>query len=213
MEYLPLTRTRRKRLTCGFATPRPSPAPVRAPKPSAKRPCSLRDRLNERDIANLITAYHEGATAARVAAAHGLSLNSVHECQTPPAHRRCPLNLTRSTNYQGNASRDTSVAVAAHAQRSPRAQRQLRTVRTKRFMSVCVEGFGGQPSQVMGVSAKSTDTRWYGLPSLCTWTAEIRWRSAVRCAQAVTAGWCWPWATMNGSCAHLPGRPGSMSTP
>jgi hypothetical protein len=33
-------------------------------RPSAKRPWSLRDRINERDITDLITAYQEGDTAA-----------------------------------------------------------------------------------------------------------------------------------------------------
>ena len=42
-----------------------------------KRPWSLRDRLDERDIAELITAYREGATAASLTAAHGVSLSSV----------------------------------------------------------------------------------------------------------------------------------------
>jgi transposase len=51
--------------------------PARAPRPSAKRPWSLRDRLDERDIAELITAYREGATADSLAAAHGVSLKSV----------------------------------------------------------------------------------------------------------------------------------------
>jgi hypothetical protein len=51
--------------------------PARAPRPSAKRPWSLRDRLDERDIVNLITAYREGATATSLAAAYGLSLESV----------------------------------------------------------------------------------------------------------------------------------------
>lgn len=50
---------------------------VNDPRPSAKRPWSLRDRLNERDITDLITAYREGATAASLAAAHGVSLKSV----------------------------------------------------------------------------------------------------------------------------------------
>src|SRR4051794_16620336 len=49
-------------------------SPVRAPKPSAKRPWSLRDRLDERDIADLITAYRDGATAASLATTQGLSL-------------------------------------------------------------------------------------------------------------------------------------------
>ena len=51
--------------------------PVGTPGPRAKRPCSLRDRLDERDIAELITAYRDGATAASLAAANGLSLKSV----------------------------------------------------------------------------------------------------------------------------------------
>jgi hypothetical protein len=42
-----------------------------------KRPGSLRDHLNERDLADLITAYRQGTTAPSLTAAHGLSLNSV----------------------------------------------------------------------------------------------------------------------------------------
>jgi hypothetical protein len=49
-------------------------SPWVCPKPSAKRPCSLRDRLDERDIADLLTAYQEGATA------HNLSLTGVQPC-------------------------------------------------------------------------------------------------------------------------------------
>ncbi|MDQ3765523.1 MAG: hypothetical protein M3460_30030 [Actinomycetota bacterium] len=63
--YLPLTRTRRKLLTCGFATPRRSPALLYAPRPSAKRLWSLRDRLDEYTTSSeLIAAHREGATAA-----------------------------------------------------------------------------------------------------------------------------------------------------
>ncbi|MGH3751659.1 MAG: hypothetical protein ACRDRP_03010 [Pseudonocardiaceae bacterium] len=51
--------------------------PVRAARPNAKRPWSLRERLDEREIAELITAYREGATAASLATAHGVSLKSV----------------------------------------------------------------------------------------------------------------------------------------
>ena len=43
------------------------------PRPSATRPESLPDRLDERDITELITAHREGATAA----AHDLSLTSI----------------------------------------------------------------------------------------------------------------------------------------
>ncbi|MDQ3765681.1 MAG: hypothetical protein M3460_31035 [Actinomycetota bacterium] len=60
---LPLTRTRRELLTCGFATPWRLPA-LCVPRDRAKRPYNLRDRLDERDIANLITAHRDGATAA-----------------------------------------------------------------------------------------------------------------------------------------------------
>jgi hypothetical protein len=42
-----------------------------------QRPWRLRDRLDEGDIAELITAYRDGATAASLAAAHGVSLKSV----------------------------------------------------------------------------------------------------------------------------------------
>ncbi|MGH3804173.1 MAG: hypothetical protein ACRDTD_29370 [Pseudonocardiaceae bacterium] len=52
-------------------------SPGRAPRPSAQRPWSLRDRLDDRKIAELITAYRNGATAASLAATHGVSLSSV----------------------------------------------------------------------------------------------------------------------------------------
>ena len=66
-------------------------SPVRTPIPSAKRPWSLRERLDDHHIADLITAYRNGATAASLAATHGLSLSSVKRllhsagvCRTPP---------------------------------------------------------------------------------------------------------------------------------
>jgi 2,4-dienoyl-CoA reductase-like NADH-dependent reductase (Old Yellow Enzyme family) len=52
-------------------------SPVRASGSSGQRPWSLRERLNERDIAELITAYRDGATAASLAATHGVSLKSI----------------------------------------------------------------------------------------------------------------------------------------
>lgn len=52
-------------------------SPARAPEPSAQRPWSLRERLNEHNIANLITAYRDGVTAASLATTHGVSLKSV----------------------------------------------------------------------------------------------------------------------------------------
>jgi hypothetical protein len=64
--YLPLTRTRHKLLTCVFATTRRSPTL----RPSAKRPGSLRDYLDDGDIDGLITTYREGIIAVSLAAAH-----------------------------------------------------------------------------------------------------------------------------------------------
>jgi hypothetical protein len=61
--YLLLTPTRHKSLTCDFATPWRSPV-LRVPQTNATRSWSLRDRLTERDITELITAYRDGATAA-----------------------------------------------------------------------------------------------------------------------------------------------------
>jgi hypothetical protein len=52
-------------------------SPVRASGSSGQRPWSLRERLKERDIAELITAYRNGTTAASLAATHGVSLKSV----------------------------------------------------------------------------------------------------------------------------------------
>lgn len=77
------------------------------PETERKRPRSLRDHLDERDIGDLITAYREGATAASLAVAHDLRS---YECQAPPAHRRCPPYATHSTSYEGNADRDASIA-------------------------------------------------------------------------------------------------------
>jgi hypothetical protein len=74
--YSPLTRTRRKLLTCGFATPWRLPT-LCAPRPSATCPWSLRDRLDDRDITDLITAYREDTTVAYRTAAHGLRLTSL----------------------------------------------------------------------------------------------------------------------------------------
>lgn len=41
------------------------------------RPWSPRERLGESDIAELITAYRDGATATSLAATHGVSLRGV----------------------------------------------------------------------------------------------------------------------------------------
>jgi 2,4-dienoyl-CoA reductase-like NADH-dependent reductase (Old Yellow Enzyme family) len=73
-------------------------SPVCAPRPSAKRPWSLRDRLDERDIAKLITAYREGAAAASPAAAHGLSLTSVKRLlHLAGVHRTSPTQRATKT--------------------------------------------------------------------------------------------------------------------
>jgi 2,4-dienoyl-CoA reductase-like NADH-dependent reductase (Old Yellow Enzyme family) len=62
--------------------------PVRAARASAKRPWSLRERLDEREIAKLNTAYRNGATIASLAAAHGVSLSSVKRLlHTAGVHR------------------------------------------------------------------------------------------------------------------------------
>jgi hypothetical protein len=69
-------------------------SPTRTPRPTATRPWSLRDRLTERDITELITAYRDGATAASLAADYALSLKSVRHLlhtadvrRTPPTQR------------------------------------------------------------------------------------------------------------------------------
>ena len=88
---MPLTRTRRKLLTCDFATPWLSPALCVAPKPSAKGPWSLRDRLDEHDIASLITAHRDGATVTSLTAVHGLSPTSVTRLLRIASVRRTSL--------------------------------------------------------------------------------------------------------------------------
>jgi hypothetical protein len=65
-------------------------SPVRTPKASAKPPWSLRERLDERDFAELITAYRDGATATSLAAAHGVSLKSVKRLLHTAGVRRTP---------------------------------------------------------------------------------------------------------------------------
>ena len=48
-----------------------------AARPSTKHSWSLRERLDEREIAELITAYRNGATAAPLATTHSVSPSSV----------------------------------------------------------------------------------------------------------------------------------------
>ncbi|HZD16096.1 MAG TPA: hypothetical protein VE196_13430 [Pseudonocardiaceae bacterium] len=65
-------------------------SPVSAAKPSAQRSWSLRERLTERDIAELITAYRDGATAASLAADFALSVKSVKRLLHTAGVRRTP---------------------------------------------------------------------------------------------------------------------------
>jgi 2,4-dienoyl-CoA reductase-like NADH-dependent reductase (Old Yellow Enzyme family) len=65
-------------------------SPPRAARPSAKRPWSRHERLDERDIAELITAYRKGATAASLAITHGVSLRSVKRLLRTAGVRRTP---------------------------------------------------------------------------------------------------------------------------
>ena len=78
--------------------------PSSAPEPSARRPWRLRDRLTEGDIADLITAYRDGATATSLAAAHGLSFKSVKRLlhiagiRRPPPTRRATKTTPTATH-------------------------------------------------------------------------------------------------------------------
>jgi hypothetical protein len=65
-------------------------SPARAARPSAKRPWNLRERLDEREIAKLITAYRDGATAASLATTHSVSLRSVKRLLRSADVRRAP---------------------------------------------------------------------------------------------------------------------------
>ena len=79
-------------------------SPVCAARPRTKRPWSLRDRLDESDIADLITAYRNGATAASLATTHGVSLSSVKRLLRTAGVRRAPstrgpAKATPTTTY------------------------------------------------------------------------------------------------------------------
>jgi hypothetical protein len=54
------------------------------------RAWSLRERLVERDIAELITTYRKGATAASLTTTHGVSLTSVKRLLRNRRVRRAP---------------------------------------------------------------------------------------------------------------------------
>jgi hypothetical protein len=71
-------------------------SPARTLRPTATRSWSLRDRLTERDIAELITAYRDGATAACLAATRDVSLKSVKRLlHTAGVHRISPTRQAR----------------------------------------------------------------------------------------------------------------------
>ena len=89
------------------------------PRPSAKRPRSLPDRLDDRNIADPITTYREGAPAT----AHGL----VPRVSSASCTSSVSPDITHSTSYEGNANRYASAAV--HARRSPRTQRHESALR------------------------------------------------------------------------------------
>ena len=57
-----------------------------------KTPWILRERLHEREIAELITAYRHGATSASLATTHGVSPSSVKRLLRAAGVRRTPSN-------------------------------------------------------------------------------------------------------------------------
>jgi hypothetical protein len=85
----------------------PLASPVHAPRPSVQRPRSLRNRLDERDIAELITAYRNRATAASLAAT---PRHEPQQRQTPPTHRRCPPHPIHPRSHEGPTNRHVSIA-------------------------------------------------------------------------------------------------------
>jgi hypothetical protein len=97
-------------------------SPARAPKPSTKRPWSLRERLHEREITELITAYRDGTTAASLATTHNVSLTSVKRLLRTAGVRRAP-----SIRESEKATPTTTNPYPAYAGHSSRAQRQIRT--------------------------------------------------------------------------------------
>ena len=58
---------------------------------ASKRPWSLRDRLDERTLAEIIDAYRAGETAASLACGHGLSVRSVKRLLSAAGVRRQQL--------------------------------------------------------------------------------------------------------------------------
>ncbi len=78
-------------------------SPLRAARPNTQRPWSLRERLDEREIAKLITAYRNGATAASLATTHDVSLRSIKRLLRTAGVRHAP-----STRGSGKATPTTT---------------------------------------------------------------------------------------------------------
>jgi hypothetical protein len=92
--------------------------PLPTPEPSARRPWRLRDRLNECDITDLITAYREGATAASLATDHGLSPRvSNASCTSPVSAGGHPLSDLRRQHRPRQSSARPCPAFTAHSGR------------------------------------------------------------------------------------------------
>ncbi len=64
--------------------------PCAYPQTNRDASMGLRDRLTERDIAELMTAYRDGATAASLAADYALSLKGVKRLLHTAGVRRTP---------------------------------------------------------------------------------------------------------------------------
>jgi 2,4-dienoyl-CoA reductase-like NADH-dependent reductase (Old Yellow Enzyme family) len=84
-------------MTCGSCNTMALTPKASAARPSTKYPWNLHERLDEREIAELITAYRDGATAASLAATHGMSLRSVKRLLHSADGRRTP-STRESTN-------------------------------------------------------------------------------------------------------------------
>jgi hypothetical protein len=67
-----------------------SASPERTARPDAISPWSLHERIDEREIAELITGYRNGTTAASLATTHSVSLSSVKRLLRAAGVRRAP---------------------------------------------------------------------------------------------------------------------------
>jgi hypothetical protein len=86
-------------------------SPERTARPDAMRPWSVRERLDERDITELITAYRNGATAASLATTHSVSLSSVKRL----LRSRGPPHAIHPRIREGHT--DHHVSVTPHTRR------------------------------------------------------------------------------------------------